>query len=290
MPKIGQIPWLDNVFDKNPVHRIGPASFGAIIEITVGRLINRHKTAKERGKGTQKDFLDFFMEKLGTADFITDQQVVGWLLVNMMAGADTTAITLRAIFYYVLKHRNVYRRLQQELDSARLALPVSYKSASNLPYLNAVVQEACRIHPGVGLLLERIVPEEGLTLADGRVIPAGTIVGMNAWVVHGDRNVFGQDADSFRPERWLQEQNENEEDFKVRLKNMRDADLTFGAGNRVCLGKNVSLLEIYKIVATLFLTYEMDLVDPKKEWQVQNSWFVRQSGIDINLKKRTRVF
>ena len=258
--------------------------------MSVGRLINRHKTAKERGDEAQKDYLDFFMEKLGSADWINDQQVVGWLMVNMMAGSDTTAITLRAIFYYVLKSRNVYRRLQQELDAARLTLPISYKSAANLPYLNAVILEACRIHPGVGLPLERIVPEEGLTLPDGRFIPAGTIVGMNAWVVHGDRNVFGQDADSFRPERWLREEGESEEEFKMRLKNMKDADLTFGAGNRVCLGKNVSMLEIYKIVATLLLKYEMEFVDPKKEWQVQNSWFVRQSGIDVNLKKRSRVF
>jgi cytochrome P450 len=208
----------------------------------------------------------------------------------MMAGADTTAITLRAVIYYCLKQPKIIRKLQQELDAARLTLPISYKSAQSLPYLNAVIREACRMHPGVGLPLERIVPDEGLKLPDGRFIPAGTIVGMNAWVVHGDQNVFGPDADCFRPERWLQEEGETDAEYEARKKAMKDADLTFGAGNRICLGKNISLLEIYKVVATLFLLYDITLVDPKKDWEVQNSWFVRQSGIDVNLKRRSRVF
>jgi cytochrome P450 len=50
--------------------------------------------------------------------------------------------------------------------------------------------------------LERVVPEEGLTL--GRVrLPAGTIVGMNAWVIHRDKKVYGENADAFHPERWV---------------------------------------------------------------------------------------
>ena len=207
-----------------------------------------------------------------------------------MAGADTTAIILRAVFYYVLKQKRIVRRLQAELDAARLTLPISYKSTQNLPYLSAIVLEACRVHPGVGLLLERTIPAEGLTLDDGRYIPGGTTVGMNAWVVHGDQNIYGQDAECFRPERWLQQEDESEGEFEARRKAMRDADLTFGAGNRVCLGKNISILEIYKIVATLFLLYDLELVDAKKDWHVQNSWFVRQSGIDVNIKRRERAF
>jgi cytochrome P450 len=59
-----------------------------------------------------------------------------------------------------------------------------------------------RLHPGVGFPLERFVPEEGLKV-DDVFLPAGTIVGMHAWVVHRDRAIFGKDADEFRPERWI---------------------------------------------------------------------------------------
>ncbi|CAF9903459.1 MAG: hypothetical protein GOMPHAMPRED_000275 [Gomphillus americanus] len=288
---VGQAPWLDNLLAKNPIYPIGQASFGAVVQFSVQRLIERMKPQAATGKDTsQKDYLDYFMEKMGTEPWINDQQVVGWLMVNMMAGADTTAIILRAVFYYVLKQKRIVRRLQAELDAARLTLPISYKSTQNLPYLSAIVLEACRVHPGVGLLLERTIPAEGLTLDDGRYIPGGTTVGMNAWVVHGDQNIYGQDAECFRPERWLQQEDESEGEFEARRKAMRDADLTFGAGNRVCLGKNISILEIYKIVATLFLLYDLELVDAKKDWHVQNSWFVRQSGIDVNIKRRERAF
>lgn len=64
------------------------------------------------------------------------------------------------------------------------------------------MKEAMRLHPGVGMPLERVVPEGGATLC-GEFIPGGTIVGVNAWVVHHSKEVFGFDTDTFRPERWL---------------------------------------------------------------------------------------
>lgn len=66
----------------------------------------------------------------------------------------------------------------------------------------AVMKEAMRLHPGVGFPLERYVPEGGVELC-GVHIPAGTNVGVSAPVVHTLKGVFGEDADKFRPERWI---------------------------------------------------------------------------------------
>lgn len=185
---------------------------------------------------------------------------------QMFAGSDTTGITLRAIIYYVLKNPSVHRKLQQELDAADLPLPVTYKAAQTLPYLVAVIEEAIRMHPAVGLPLERIVPNQGLTLPDGRFIKAGTIVGMNAWVVHEDKTVFGQDAESFNPERWLQGPDESTMSYQSRRLRMREADLAFGAGRRICVGKNLSMLEVYKFIATLFMLYQVSGIPPSSGW------------------------
>ncbi len=176
---------------------------------------------------------------------------------QMFAGADTTGITLRAILYYTLKNPRVHKALQSELDSANLSLPISQKAAQSLPYLGAIIEEATRVHPAVGLPLERVVPASGLSLPDGRFIAPGTIVGMNPWVVHHDKTVFGQDAESFNPDRWLQGPDESVAEWHARRSRMREADLTFGAGNRVCMGKSLALLEIYKVVATLFTLYQV---------------------------------
>lgn len=62
-----------------------------------------------------------------------------------------------------------------------------------------------RMHPGVSYPLERVVPEGGAELC-GAHLPAGTIVGVNPAVIHRNQDIFGEDADQFRPERWLDEE------------------------------------------------------------------------------------
>lgn len=63
------------------------------------------------------------------------------------------------------------------------------------------------MHPATGLPLGRVVPDGGATIC-GRFFPAGTVVGVNSWVAHANKDVFGQDAQVFRPERWLVEKEE----------------------------------------------------------------------------------
>jgi cytochrome P450 len=254
---VGQIPALDHWLAKNPVTPIGPPNFNHEALFAAQQSIARQQGTD--GKATehlQKDMLDDFLEvKRTNPEQIDDNGVVSALLINIMAGSDTTAILLRSIVYYTLKNHRVYKKLQKELDGAKVAR-FSYEATQKLPYLDAVICEASRIHPGVGLLLERVVPESGLTLADGTMIPPGTIIGMNGWVIHQNKSIFGQDAESFNPDRWLRLEEETEEAFQVRLDRMKKADLGFGAGKRVCLGKNVALIETYKVIATLFLTFE----------------------------------
>lgn len=132
--------------------------------------------------------------------------VTAWCTSNMQAGSDTTAIFLRAIVYLLLKHPACHAKLVGELAQARregrLSEIVTWKEARELEYLDAVVKEAGRLHPAVGFALERVVPSEGAELC-GESIPGGTVVGINAWVAHRDKKVFGEDAEEFRPERWL---------------------------------------------------------------------------------------
>jgi cytochrome P450 len=179
-------------------------------------------------------------------------------------------------------------KLQSELDAANLSHPISYREAEQtLPYLQAVIKESMRLHPGVGLLLERVVPDGGVRLPGGPYLEGGVCVGMNAWVVHL-HDVFGPTPEAFRPERWLPYGNEPEERFKSRVRQMNDADLVFGGGRRVCSGKFVAQVEMVKVLATLFSRYELELLHPTKEMKVKNSWFVRQGGIDVRIKTRQK--
>lgn len=143
-----------------------------------------------------------------------------------------------------------------------------------------------RMHPGVCMLLERYVPETGLKLPDGSFVPPGTAVGINPYVAGRNKGIWGEDADTYRPERWLQGEGETDTAYKDRLRLYNAADLTFGGGSRVCIGRNLAQLELYKIVATLIRKYEISLVDPDQPWVVTGSWFPRQKGLKCYLKKR----
>ncbi|KAI5465273.1 cytochrome P450 [Mariannaea sp. PMI_226] len=284
---VGQMPFLDFLLDKNPVMRIGPPNLGNVTRISLEHLI-----ARLQGKDTNfdpkvPDFLQHFIESKETnPDLVNDGIIMGYLLVNLLAGADTTAITIRAIFWYALHNPEAYKKLEQEVLSADLANVASYSSARALPYLEAVVREAMRMHPGVCMLLERYVPESGLKLPNGGFIPQGVAVGLNPYVIGRNKDVWGADADEFRPERWLQGDSENDDAYKERLRLFNASDLTFGGGSRICIGRHLAQLEVYKIVATLVRRYEISLVDPNRKWEVTGSWFPRQKGLICNLKKR----
>jgi cytochrome P450 len=125
-------------------------------------------------------------------------------LNGRFAGSDTTAIALRSIFYHLCKYPRVYQAAVRELDSTTdLSSPITFEQGQRMPYIQACIKEGLRLHPAVGMLLERLVPEGGATL-DGVFFPAGTIVGINPWVVALDESVYGQDAREFRPGRWLE--------------------------------------------------------------------------------------
>ncbi|KAI2821405.1 hypothetical protein CBS63078_4605 [Aspergillus niger] len=284
--KIGQMPWLDYVLIKNPLRQlIRGGSTGAVARFARDRLherLSQGGSKRDDIHERQKDFLTRFLEaKSIHPDVVDDAQVFSYTTSNVNAGSDTTAISLRAILYYTLKNPRVFSKLQDELNGAlqtgKVTIPVSWKQSQELPYLDAVIKEALRLHPAVGLLLERVVPAEGLQLPNGPFLPAGTVVGVNPWIIHRHA-IFGKEIDRFVPERWLRGNDESEAEFKMRRQNMLGATLTFGAGPRTCIGKNISLLEIYKLIPSLLLAYKIELSEPEAEWEVVNAWekFLKQ--------------
>lgn len=206
----------------------------------------------------------------------------------MVAGADTTAITLKAVFYYCLKDQRVWRKLQDEVRQHFAAnSPVPVSDARQLPYLEAVVNEALRYHPAVCMTMERIVPEGGLILPNGSTVPAGTMIGMNPYVVGRNKGIFGSDADTFRPDRWLQQDRESHDEFKSRMQRWSKAHIMFGGGSRICLGRHLSLMEVFKLVPTLIATFDIELDDPEEVWWTSSRWFFRTRGIVCRMRPRS---
>ncbi|CAE7177054.1 hypothetical protein PTNB73_03114 [Pyrenophora teres f. teres] len=282
---VGQIPRLDKWLGKNPKW---PRSlykfddFAVAAGFSVERFMERMQNP-ELGNG-KKDFLNGFLEaKKKFPELVTDNEVIGYMIINVLGGADTLAIVIKAIFYHILKSPAAKARLVQELFAARLSYPAPYKAIEQLPYLDACIKEGLRMHPVVGHILERVVPTTGLTLSNGTTLPPGTIVGVNPWVIHYKESIFGAQPHMFRPERWMRDEKEEQAVYDARIKNMKEADMVFGGGNRICIGKPLALVEVYKVVATLFAKYEIELEDPNKEWDLHKQWFVWPHDIKVKL-------
>lgn len=221
----------------------------------------RQLTQETKPSGQPVDLLGKYLEvQKKHPDLVDDNQMISYLLTNTVAGSDPTAYTLTAMVYYVLNAPNIYRTLQEELGKAQLTVPVSWRDARCLPYLTAVVHETLRVHPAFALMLERVVPEGGFRLPDGRTVPAGTVIGMNPWVVNRDEAVFGSDVESFDPSRWLQRPLESDEEFESRRKRMTNTLFSFGMGPRVCLGRHIAMMEIYKSAASLFAKFHVSFL------------------------------
>ncbi|EJP64697.1 Cytochrome P450 CYP570H1 [Beauveria bassiana ARSEF 2860] len=174
--------------------------------------------------------------------------------ITLIAGSDTTATALRAILLSIISTPTVYQRLINEIDAAEakghLSHPVRNCEAQKLPYLQAVIREGLRRFPPVTQLREREAPPEGLQLPDGRHIPGGTFVGLNAWGTQLNP-VFGADAHVFRPERWLPESydDDDDDDGGQRLAAMSKVhELIFGHGMTRCLGISIAMMNINKML------------------------------------------
>ncbi|EMC96656.1 hypothetical protein BAUCODRAFT_34036 [Baudoinia panamericana UAMH 10762] len=242
--------------------------------------------AFEEEENAPKDFATKFLDaNEQDASRFTDLDVMSGLSSNVIAGADTTAATLSGILYWLLRYPKTLEKLRQEVDegkaAGRLSTPITFRQAQELRYLQAVIQEAQRMHPAVGLPLERVVPAGGVQLC-GYYFPEGSVVGVNAWVLHYDTGVFGPDAAEFRPERWLESDAET-------LARMNHSHLPFGLGARTCIGKNVSLLEMSKLLPELVHNFNFELAGDLrsgKEWTVKNHWFVIPKSLDVAVSRR----
>lgn len=138
------------------------------------------------------------------------------------------------------------------------------------------------MHSAVGLPLQRIVPASGTTIA-GRFIPGNSSVGINPWVAHRNESVYGGDADLWRPERWL------EIEEQKRGSEVEKYTLAFGMGSRTCIGKNISLLEVGKLVPQLVRRFDFELDAEVRDGGLRTSsrWFVKQMNLTGRAYVRT---
>ncbi|WYZ36363.1 hypothetical protein EsH8_XIII_000015 [Colletotrichum jinshuiense] len=200
---------------------------------------------------------------------------------TVVAGSDTVSTGVQSFLYHLLRAPDALSRVRAEMAAALAAgrcrtRVVAYADARQLPYLQACVKEALRVHSPVSIGLPRVAPAPAGLEIGGRHFPPGTVLSVNPWVVHLSPEIWGPDAREFNPDRWLR-------DDAARLDKYI---LTFGAGYESCPGHNVAKMELSKITATIIRDYNIRQVTPGQEWSYKAAFVAAPHSWPVYVEKR----
>ncbi|RYP64512.1 hypothetical protein DL769_006650 [Monosporascus sp. CRB-8-3] len=255
------IPQLERLVYRNPVamrQKRAPSSMAAA-------ALAKLKARSDRSKGEAADtLLQRFLEANKDHPETLDMTgVIGMLMSTISGAGDTTATTVTAALFNLLRNPNSLRKLEDELSQANLPEIPDFALVNKLPYLNAVIKESMRVFPTVTWPMERLVPAGGVTIA-GMFFPEGVSVGCLPSAIHRNVKIFGEDAHSYRPERWLTSDHE-------RLKQMEAAHMGFSRGRRNCLGQNIAVMQMKKVIPALVMKFKLSLLYPEAELEADFS-------------------
>lgn len=174
----------------------------------------------------------------------------------MLAGRDTTAQALSWLMYCLARHPKVEDRIRKELqDTAASGNQTDHEDSAGGGhiYLEAAIRETLRLYLPVPFTTKDAIADT--VLSDGTPVCAGTTIGLAFFAMGRNRNVWGDDAEEFKPERWLDGSSD-----PPKLKNVSAFRFTaFNAGPRTCLGMNLAMLEMEAVTAALLRSFRFEL-------------------------------
>ncbi|KAF5372636.1 hypothetical protein D9758_005285 [Tetrapyrgos nigripes] len=192
---------------------------------------------------------------------------IAWLSANMYSGgSDASAITLEWFILAMLAYPEVQQKCQEELDSVvgRSRMP-RFSDQEVLPYIRATAREVMRWRTIAPLGAPHQSTEDDFY--EGYYIPKNTIIMPNIWAMNRDKDIYGPDAEIFRPERHLDPdgklaptppdtKRKSRDNFFDILANswafpLTEGNISFGYGGRTCPGKHVANASVFINIATI---------------------------------------
>ncbi len=211
---------------------------------------------------------------------LTSADLLAYTSQLLLAGEDTTSYTISWIIYYCTKFPEAFARIRREVDGviAPEAALSKLEQAHQFPFLDAFCNEVMRLKPAApNMALETLEDREIL----GCLIPKGTrLFVLLRHVATREEHFAG--GDCFDPERWLSSPTGGN-----KQPHHPQAFVPFGAGPRICPGRNLAMLEIRAVLAMLCRNFDLEPVKPDKEVKEMMAVVMRPDQLHLCLKRRS---
>ncbi|KAG0587474.1 hypothetical protein KC19_2G166900 [Ceratodon purpureus] len=223
------------------------AAVGKRVDAYLQSLLDegRANPLKDESEKTIIDVVLGFQRDDGTE--IDDRTRKCLVLEMLLAGTESTATMVEWAMAELLRHPEVLKKLQRELDvvvgTSRF---VEEDDMPNLPYLTAIFHETSRLHPVSPLLFPHECAQA--TQIDGYDIPAGARVFLNTWAMGRDPKTWAR-PEEFDPERFTDDTNVDHKGKSFKI-------LPFGAGRRICAGMPLGYCLVKLALAHIVQSFE----------------------------------
>ncbi|KAI9667304.1 MAG: hypothetical protein M1821_000119 [Bathelium mastoideum] len=238
------------------------------------------KLVAERRQNPKPEINDLLNVMLNAKDPVTgeglsDENIRYQMVTFLVAGHETTSGTLSFIFYHLLRNPEKLVAAQEEVDRIIGDNAIEEKHLQQLKYVEACIREALRFQPPI-TAFSREAKKPTRLGGKYEVDPSWQIV-CNLKGLHLDPKIWGDDAETFRPERLL---NGGWERMP------RNAWKPFGNGARACIGRSFAEQEMILNVALILQRFQVELTDSSYDLRLKSTLTVKPEGFKMKVKRR----
>ncbi|ONI02892.1 hypothetical protein PRUPE_6G227000 [Prunus persica] len=234
-------------------------------------LIDEHRS-KDKNGSTMIDHLLSLQDS--QPEYYSDQIIKGLILDMVLAGTDTSSVTLEWAMSNLFNHPDVLKRARAELD-AQLGQErlVKEHDISKLPYLQSIISETLRLYPAAPILLPHFSTDD--CAIGGYKVPRGTMVLVNAWAIHRDPKLW-DDPQSFIPERFG-----SGYDLSSQL-------MPFGLGRRSCPGSGLAQRTLGLTLGSLIQCFDWARISEKEIDMTEGKGFTMPKVMPLEVMCKAR--
>nr|CAD1817273.1 unnamed protein product [Ananas comosus var. bracteatus] len=240
------------------------------------------RSRKERPLDRKSDLLSRFASYEDHSEELLRDNVINFLV----AGRETTSSALTWFFWIVSTRPDVEKKIVEEIRTVRemnsnSSEMFSFDELREMHYLHAAISETMRLYPPVPIDRQSCTKDD--TLPDGTFVGKGWFVTYNAYAMGRSKDIWGENCEEYKPERWLENgvfRPENPFRYPV-----------FHAGPRMCLGKEMAYIQMKSIAACMLERFQLGVVGKKSTPEHEFSLSLKmKGGLPTQIGKREEKY